>query len=161
MCIRDSSEVVLGSEKEALQIVDELTVKNILHRGFTFHCEACFKSDWYSVSEVTKTFTCSRCSHTQIYGRVHWKTPQEPAWYYKLDEVIREGFKQNMSVPIMTLFQLKIASKESFLFSHEIALWKDDASTGKPDLEIDLSCFADGKIAIGESKVTDLSLIHI
>lgn len=154
-------EITLGSEKAARQLVDELTIKNILHRGFIFHCEACLKSDWYSITEVTKTFTCSRCSHNQIYERSHWKSPNEPSWYYKLDEVIREGFKQNMSVPIMTLFQLKKKSKESFLFSHEISLWKIDPSNGKPDLEIDLNCIVDGKIVIGESKVDTVTLSEI
>lgn len=155
-------EATLGSKKAAMQIIDELTARNILHRGFIFHCEACLKSDWYDVSAVSKSFTCSRCSHSQIYDRTHWKTPEEPSWYYKLDEVIREGFYQNMAVPIMTLFQLKRQAKDSFLFCHEISLWKENSDRpGKPDLEIDLNCIVDGKITTGESKIESITLSEI
>jgi len=145
-------QVSLGDEKAAIQTIDELTTLDILHRGFIFHCEACLKSDWYSISDVKKSFICTRCSHEQKYEHIHWKSPNEPAWYYKLDEVIREGFIQNMDVPLMTLFQLKRKSKESFLFFYELGLWKDNVENGKPDIEIDINCIVDGKIVVGESK---------
>lgn len=148
-----SISLAVGGENEAVELIDELVRKNILHRGFIFQCEACLKSDWYSISNTTTTFICSRCGNEQVYESSHWKSPSEPSWYYKIDEVVREGFKQNMAVPLMTLFQLKRESKESFLFSFEIELWKDDTSKEKADLEIDINCIVDGKIVIGESKI--------
>lgn len=142
----------LKDKKATIQMIDELTVLGILHRGFIFHCEACLRSDWYSITDVKKTFVCTRCSHEQKYEHSHWKSPNEPSWYYKLDEVIREGFIQNMDIPLLTLFQLKRKSKESFLFAYELELWKENVENGKPDVEIDINCIVDGKIVVGESK---------
>lgn len=151
-------EAILGSKKAAMQTIDDLGTVNIFHRGFVFKCDACLKSDWYDISTVSKSFTCSRCSHTQVYDRRHWISPEEPTWYYKLDEVVREGFVQHMEVPVMTMFQLKLKSKESFLYTHELSLWKDSYPDKQslPDLEIDINCIVDGELIIGESKITNI-----
>ncbi|MBI4100704.1 hypothetical protein HY439_03125 [Candidatus Microgenomates bacterium] len=152
-----SIAITLGDEKEAISLIDEFILKEIFHKGFIFHCEACLKSDWYGVESITSKFKCSRCGHEQTYSHKHWKSPQEPSWYYKLDEVIREGFVQNMTVPLLTLYFLKRKSPESFLYVPELGLWKDNVEKNRPDLEIDINCIADGKIIVGEAKTNNIS----
>ena len=76
--------------------------------------------------------------------------PNEPSWFYKLDEMIYLMLKHNGHVPLLTLNKLRIGSKESFLFRPEVRLTRKGSSS--MFLEIDICCVADGKLCIGEAK---------
>jgi hypothetical protein len=97
-----------------------------------------------------------RCGTQRKYRHENWKSPEEPKWYYKLDEVVFQGYKNNMHVPILTLYKLK-TDTESFLYVHELELKKDEFQE-KPEMEIDVCCIPDGRIVIGESKAAKIPL---
>jgi hypothetical protein len=140
----------VGSKVAAEELLDDLIQKHILYRGFMFYCESCRNADWYSVETVGATFTCSRCSTEQAYRKKHWKSPEEPRWYYKLDEVIYQGHSSNMHVPILALDKLRQEAKSSFFYLAEIEIHKDPKSN-KPGMELDLCGCVDGNIFIGEA----------
>jgi hypothetical protein len=129
--------------------------KQVFHRGLIFSCEACRNADWYGVDDVGRTFTCSRCRKVQAYKKVHWKSPEEPQWYYNLDEIFYQGYRHNMSVPILTLDYLRRTSKTSFMYSPELDVRKDRTSQ-KPDLEIDFCAYVDGRIILGQATAKDI-----
>jgi hypothetical protein len=70
---------------------------------------------------------------------------------YKLDEVLYQGVKNNMFVPLLTLSYLKQKSKRSFLYVPELELRKT-LDAFKPNCEIDICCFQDGRIMLGECR---------
>jgi hypothetical protein len=76
--------------------------------------------------------------------------PNEPLWYYKLDEMIYLMMKNNGHVPLLTLNKLRLSSKESFLFCHELRIFPQGGH--KSFLEMDICCIANGKLCIGEAK---------
>ena len=157
VCIKDRAYLdfraigsALGSDPEAISLIDDFVSQGILYRGYIFQCTRCLDSDWYGVDEITYTFICKRCGAQRQYRHENWKSPEEPKWYYRLDEVVFQGYSNDMHVPLLTLFRLKSDSK-SFLYVHELNLRKVE-SREKPDIEIDICCIPDGEIVIGESK---------
>ncbi len=91
----------------ARSLIDELISKQILYRGFIFRCSYCRNSTWFSVSEITQEFKCRRCGRSQVYTKANWKMPEEPAWFYKLDELVYQGYRQGMAVSLLALDHLR------------------------------------------------------
>jgi hypothetical protein len=148
-----SLAVAVGKNDLAVKLTDYLGTIGLLHRGFIFQCKFCRNSDWFAVAEITESFTCKRCSRQQRYTREHWKHPDQPNWYFKLDEVCYQGFLHNMQVPMMALDFLRRNSKDTFLFTPE--LWFTKSGSVKPFIESDLNCIIDGTLTIGEAKSQD------
>lgn len=136
--------------REAVDLIDELVSKQILYRGFIFVCSYCRNSTWFSVGEITQEFTCKRCGRRQVYTKAHWKMPDEPAWFYKLDELVYQGYRQGMAVPLLALDHLRSNTSENFSFTTDREFWKVNAA--KPEAEVDFFCVTDGVLTIGEAK---------
>jgi len=134
----------------AADFIDELVSKQIMYRGFIFSCIYCRNSSWFSVAEITQEFRCKRCGRSQTYTKAHWKKPDEPAWFYKLDELVYQGYRQGMAVSLLALNYLMTESSENFSFATDREFWKREAS--KADAEADLFCVSDGVLTIGEAK---------
>jgi hypothetical protein len=134
-------------------VIDSLIENEIVYRGFIFQCKKCRNAAWYPIEEVTSRFKCSRCNSEQIFKQENWKNPpEEPRWYYKLDEVVYQGIKNNMHVPILTVRQLRKLFKNGFHYTPEIEVRKN-LTAEKPDLEIDLVSVIDGEVYIGEATI--------
>lgn len=146
-------ETIIGKDKTP-GILDKLIESEILHRGFVFQCRRCRNAAWYSIEEVSSTFTCSRCRTTAIYKREHWKKPEEPEWYYQLDEIIYQGMKHNMHVPIFALMDQKRRAREAFHYVPEIEL-RRTATAQKPEMELDFLAVRDSDVILGEATVSD------
>jgi len=135
----------------ATSLVDELISKQILYRGFIFRCSYCRNANWFSVSDITQEFKCRRCGRSQVYTKDNWKMPDEPGWFYKLDELIYQGYRQGMAVSLLALNHLKTNSRESFTFTTDREFWRPKAD--KPDVEADFFCAPDGVFTVGEAKL--------
>ena len=131
-------------------LIDELISKQVLYRGFIFRCSFCRNSDWYSVTGITQEFKCRRCGRSQLYTKANWKMPDEPAWFYKLDELVYQGHRQGMAVSLLALNYLKGTAERSFTFTTEREFWKPGAE--KPEVEVDFFCAPDGMLTVGEAK---------
>jgi len=104
-------------------------------------------------NEIGQTFTCPRCRTNQQYVLSSWRYPSEPSWYYKLDEIVYQMLNQDGDIPILALDVMRAQSKDSFLYSPELAIRKKD--TKKWEMEIDICCIANGRMYIGEAKSND------
>jgi hypothetical protein len=133
----------------AAGLVDELISKQILYRGFIFRCSFCRNSAWFSVSEVTQEFKCRRCGRSQVYNSANWKMPEEPSWFYKLDELVYQGYRHGMAVSLLALDYLR-RNSENFSFATDREFWKPGGS--RPAAEADLFCVSNGVFTIGEAK---------
>lgn len=137
----------------ATSLIDELVSQQIFYRGFIFGCSYCRNADWFAVGDITQEFKCRRCGRSQVYTKRNWKEPDEPAWFYKLDELIYQGYRQGMAVSLLALAHLKAKSQGSFTFATDREFWKPDAP--KPDMEVDFFCAPDGVFTVGEAKTQD------
>jgi hypothetical protein len=144
-------EKILGTDnKEVARFVDSLIKASILYRGFIFKCAFCRNADWFSVDEITHEFKCKRCGWVQIYTSEHWRMPDEPAWYYKLDEIVYQGHSNNMIVPALALCCLNDTKSQSLLYTTELEFF--DRISGELIGELDFFCVVDGVLTIGEAK---------
>ena len=76
--------------------------------------------------------------------------PEEPAWFYKLDELVYQGYRQGMAVSLLALNYLQSVSSGNFSFATDREFWKPKAKSA--DAEVDLFCVSDGVLTIGEAK---------
>lgn len=139
--------------ENAAALIDDLVSRQILYRGFIFRCSYCRNSAWFSISEITQEFRCRRCGRSQVYKRENWKTPEEPAWFYKLDELVYQGYRQGMTVSLLALDYLRSTTIDNFSFSTDREFWKIEVN--KSEAEVDFFCVTDGILTMGEAKKED------
>lgn len=144
-------QYLIGTEKETIQLIDRFTSTGILFRGTMLHCSRCREADWYGLEELNQAYICHRCKQKQNIEQKNWKDGKEPTWFYKLDEVIYQGVKNDEVLPLLTLTHLKTKAKSSFLYVPELEIRKN-ASSSSPDREVDISCIVDGRIILGECR---------
>lgn len=144
---------ILGSPAGAIRVIDSYVSKGIFYRGFIFQCRRCSDVAWFSISDISETFTCRRCRATQPYTMKSWRHPNEPAWFYKLDEIVYLTLLSDGDIPLLTLDLLRRESKESFLYCPELRIRPEGAK--KAFIEIDICCVTDGRLCIGEAKSVD------
>lgn len=143
---------ILESESFSVRTIDEWIQKEILYRGFIFKCRRCTDVSWFSIKEVSRTFTCRRCGTKQQYTQSSWRYPNEPAWFYKLDEIVYQMLRHDGDVTILSLDVLRSKASTGFLFAPELSIWTKGNT--KSEMEIDILCIAEGKMLIGEAKST-------
>ncbi|MES2392416.1 MAG: hypothetical protein V4555_12300 [Acidobacteriota bacterium] len=141
---------ILGSSDLAKGTIDEYVRRGIFYRGFVFKCSRCADCSWFSVEELTQTFTCRRCSTQQQYVTSSWYYPNEPSWFYKLDEIVYHMLANDGDVSILTLDKLRRESMRDFQFAPELQI--RTAGTDAWEMEIDICCISAGRMQIGEAK---------
>jgi hypothetical protein len=145
---------VLKTVGQAVSYIDDFAERGILYRGYIFHCEFCRNSAWYPMKDLSDRFTCPRCHREQVYTSKHWKMPRcQPSVYYQLDEIVYQGFANDMNVPTLALDCLRRSAEGSFLYVEELEYRK--RSEPKLLMECDLNCVIDGVLTIGEAKTAD------
>lgn len=141
---------IMKDEDKSGALVDDLVRRTVFYRGFVFKCAYCRNADWFKIGDISEEFECKRCGRRQTYVREHWRQPREPAWFYKLDEIVFQGLRNDMIVPILALDFLRRKAKESFLFTHELEVLESGPQRRRS--EIDICCIPDGVLTIGEAK---------
>jgi len=143
---------ILGDASEAVSLIDVLVAKGLIRRGTLLKCQYCRTADWFSMRDLADEYVCKRCARKQAIQSRHTFGQAEPAWYYQLDEVVYQGIRNDMQVPLLTLDYLR-RKNTSFSYADELELWK--ANAPRPFIEIDLCCICEGVLTIGEAKTTE------
>jgi hypothetical protein len=131
--------------------IDDLIVRKVLHRGLVLKCQFCRAADWFPLGEISSEFRCRRCRREQTILSKNTLQSADPAWYYQLDEIVFQGLKNDMDVPLLALDYLR-RSANSFLFTDELELRRRNDT--RPFIEIDICCICDGVLVVGEAKAT-------
>jgi hypothetical protein len=143
----------LPDEAFARKIVDDYIAKAVFYRGLVLKCNRCSDLAWFSIGEISQNFTCRRCGTNQQFTYPSWHYPNEPSWFYKLDEMVYQMLHHNGDVTLLTLDALRRESKDSFQFAPELSIKPKDAV--KSTMEVDIPCIMNGKMIIGEAKSVD------
>jgi hypothetical protein len=77
--------------------------------------------------------------------------PDEPAWYYQLDELVYQAYGHDGHVPALTLRALSRRARRSFLHTAQVEV-RERAGDEARCMEIDLCCSIDGQLIVGEAK---------
>lgn len=148
--LNDVSQIAALPVGEARQLLDRYQHRSIATRGLVLKCSLCASTSFYRLEDIGQGFRCQRCRQENEIARGVWKGPEEPEWFYALDEVAYQGFRANIQVPILALAELS-RSTRSFLYMPEAVVHRP----GQDDMEIDLWAIVDGRIVIGEAKKSD------
>jgi len=144
--------VLLGSQTEAVELIDMLVHRRILRRGTVLKCQYCRTADWFSLRDLADEFNCKRCRRKQAILSAHFLREPEPVWHYQLDEVAYQGIRNDMHVPLLALDYMR--KKDSrFSYADELEIYKQ--SSPRPFIEMDLCCICEGTLTIGEAKTTE------
>jgi hypothetical protein len=139
---------------QAVSYIDDFSKREILYRGYIFQCKFCRNSAWFPLKDISDHFTCPRCHREQVYTSKHWKIPRcQPSVYYELDEIVYQGFANDMHVPTLALDCLRRSAEGSFKYVEELEFRKREES--KLMMECDVNCVIDGVVTIGEAKTAD------
>ncbi|MFC9629056.1 hypothetical protein ACFTY8_07130 [Streptomyces mirabilis] len=151
LTLADVSALAGGNEVTARLLLDRYQQRSIAVRGLLLTCGQCVGTAFYRLEDIGPGFRCQRCRQQNQIVRSAWKGQElEPQWYYGLDEVAYQGLRSNIHVPILALAALAESAK-SFQPMPEAVVHR----TGYPDIEVDLWAIIDGRIVIGEAKISD------
>jgi hypothetical protein len=151
-------KTILKDSQKARAVIDRLTENGFLERGYVFKCLECRCSEWYRVSEIDDSFVCKRCGERCRYTNMHLhkqhpRRRYEPIWFYRLKEVIYQGYKKNMAATILTLRWLEKQTDGAFDYLCGVKVLRKQSGTEL--IEVDFFCFLDGQLVMGEAKKGD------
>jgi hypothetical protein len=85
--------------------------------------------------------------------------PDEPSWFYKLDEIVYHMLQHDGHVSILALDKMRWQSVRDFQFAPELQIRPKGSDVW--DMEIDICCIASDHTQIGEAKsVSSLKSDH-
>jgi hypothetical protein len=126
-------------------VLQSLTDGGVLQQGVGIRCTNCGSRFWLEMGTLQQSVKCGGCTATV-------SVPVECIWRYRLNSLIRNGIALHGCVPVVSALRgLRDWAKESFIYTHGIALFKNYGDS-KPEAEIDLLCISDGKLVCGEVK---------
>ncbi len=130
-------------------VMDRLIAAGILTRGLILKCSRCRATAFQPLAAVNDRFACPRCSFSQPLTSKSWcdTPPHEPAWFYRLDELVYQALLENVRVPALALAEIGACSENArHLWSIELV------RDGERELELDFLCLVEGKLSAGEAK---------
>jgi hypothetical protein len=96
---------------------------------------------------LNRRYACTRCNHRQLIRT-------NPLWLYKLNEVVFQGFAENIQVPLLSLLHFKRKSQRCFSYvSDSNVEWTEGTEQISGNLDLVFAC--DGKYYVGEAECND------
>ena len=144
-----SSEEIDEDRKAAkahlIGVLQELTDRGVLQQGVGVRCTNCGSWLWREMGSLQQKVECDGCNAAV-------PVPVESVWRYRLNSLVRNGIALHGCVPVISaLRNLREKARESFIYTHGVALFKEHGDT-KPEAELDLLCISDGRLICGEVK---------
>ena len=136
--------------KPVAAIIDRLLAQSVLRRGLVLKCKRCRQAAWYSVGAVSERFECARCHLEQAADRLSWFGTNEPAWSYRLAEVLYQLLEHDGELALLAVHDEFEPSNRPLANGFELELTPPQ---GK-GVEVDIFS-ADGyRLWIGEAKTS-------
>jgi len=131
-------------------VVDRMLGQGVLTRGLVLKCSRCRHTAFHPLDEVGRDFGCVRCLFRQPLLSGAWcdTPPNEPAWFYRLDELVYQALTENVVVPALALAELGAEAAQA-RHGWSFELWRGP----NRQLELDFACLVDGRLSVGEAKV--------
>ncbi|WP_280215133.1 hypothetical protein [Nocardia cyriacigeorgica] len=141
-----------GPDEMSRDLVDELSLTGVLHRGLILRCSACTHRSFISVDDLAANTMCPRCRRVIPLTRKHWiAPPDEPQWYYDLHPTARTLLQENGNYPLLLSHYLRTKSRRGFADTHEFEYLRNDDK----ECETDLLALADRQVIVAEVKNSD------
>lgn len=127
--------------------------RHVFSRGSVLKCGRCGRVAWYSPHLLGAEFLCEHCNTTQLLvpdRAVSWVDSGEPAWHYRLNEMIAQAVTHSGHVTVLALDAIRRShsSQSAFHYVGEVDVIHDGQHLG----EIDLLAMSAGRLVVGECK---------
>lgn len=138
-------------EKEALlDLISDLSAKQIIKRGFNLKCERCGTPSWYPLQIAQETITCLGCSYQYPFP-VKRAQGQEIQWEYTLNTLVNRLMDQDALPHVLALHCLA-KNKEISCAVPGLLLQRTDEGKGKHVTDLDFVFISKQQIYAGECK---------
>lgn len=140
--------------EEIAALLDGFMARKVFHRGLLLKCGYCFSADWYPLADLGVSFSCPRCRRItpllrDAFAPSETQRSTEPEWFYRLDEMVYQCWKNGAWVTICALGKLQEENPVGFLFMPEIEAKRRD---NNQVIQLDIVCSQVGNILLGEAK---------
>ncbi len=144
------NELDLNSIK---RIIEFFLYKGLIRQGITIKCQVCYSPNWISIDDFKACIKCSGCLN-------EIKIPfgiEKIDWEYELNTLLSAEIDQGMIVHLLTGYYLLEKSKcfgsKEKLYGLYYGLCFLDEDAVK-NTEVDIAIFKNGKLLLGECKVS-------
>jgi hypothetical protein len=138
-------------EKEALiDIISDLSAKQIIKRGLNLKCERCGTPSWYPLQITEDVLTCLGCSYKYAFP-VKNESGQEIQWEYTLNTLVNRLMDQDALPHVLALYHLT-KDKEFSCAVPGLLLRKPDHANDKDVTDLDFIFVSKKEIYAGECK---------
>ncbi len=130
---------------ELRMVLQALTDGGVLQQGVRIRCTNCGSRFWREIGTLQQKVRCDGCKSIV-------SVPVESVWRYRLNSLILNGIALHGCVPVICALRgLREKARESFIYTHGVALFRDYGDP-TPEAEMDLLCISDGRWVCGEVK---------
>lgn len=119
-------------------VMQDLVTRGIVLRGLHVKCVRCRRGEWRSLEDVGDGFICSRCALEQPIQAGFFLGGREPAWVYRLAEVVMNLLVHNGDLPLLTIWDVFGASPAPLDIAYEVEILgqSDDRTLQEVDMVV-------------------------
>ncbi|MBU0610007.1 MAG: hypothetical protein KKI08_19130, partial [Armatimonadetes bacterium] len=132
-----------SSHENAKRFITEGIPRQLLFLGSRLHCSHCEITSWLPLSEIGQQFVCPVCLRSS-------NTPPDMELAYELEPGFARAVRYDQLVPLAACLLLSREAERAFGWLPELTLSGRGSGSGLIDCDLDLLCFVDGRVVIGE-----------
>ncbi len=132
LSLRDVRTVV--GKKNAGAALERLVESEVLIRGLSLKCRRCRQEGWYGLDEFSRSYLCRRCSLDQPIQKGWWLGDDEPAWLYRLAEVVHQFLVADGDLPLLAAWDRFGPGGRPLDIANELKFSRGDGSSFETDI---------------------------
>lgn len=132
LTLRDIRKIV--GEQGAGDALERLVERQVLIRGLSLKCRRCRQEGWYGLDEFSREYRCRRCSLDQPIQKGWWLGVEEPAWLYRLAEVVHQFLLADGDVPLLAAWDRFGPAGRPLDITNELRFTRSDGSNFETDI---------------------------
>jgi hypothetical protein len=132
LSLRDVRTVV--GKKDAGAVLGRLVESEVLIRGLSLKCRRCRQEGWYGLDEFSRSYRCRRCSLDQPIQKGWWLGDDEPAWLYRLAEVVHQFLGADGDLPLLATWDRFGSGGRPLDITNELKFSRGNGSSFETDI---------------------------
>jgi hypothetical protein len=132
LSLRDIQKLVGATN--AGSALEQLLKRRVLIRGLSLKCRHCRQEGWYGLDEFSQRFRCRRCSIEQTMSKGWWLGVDEPAWLYRLAEVVHQFLKADGDLPLLAAWDRFGQNGRTLALTNELEFKRSDGIGFETDI---------------------------
>lgn len=131
---------------QLLELLDQLSKRQIIHRGFHLKCPNCGTPTWYPLRSLHENLVCTGCS-VEFPLPVEHPHGSEITWEYTLNSLVNRVMDQDSLPPALVLYYL-VRDKQVYSVVPGLELLRNDSVLA----ELDFLFLSKSELHAGECK---------